>query len=131
MKFTLFVNILISFSFYGFSQNELSTDEKVRKKLTIKYIEQNYFEYDSPKSEAMANLMINSFIYDLYLPPMNFVPFELNDKLKLEALYFALNKIINDSTLTWDELVNYETEHLIKEDKAVRRNSKYKVILKN
>lgn len=110
-----------------FSQTTNSSDEKIRKKLAVDYLEVLLFEYETPQGEAVANLLIKAFKENLAIAPIDQkIVANENDKIKISAVEFALKKLASDSAPTWDQLVEAEKNFLILKDKQVSRHSKYK-----
>lgn len=127
MKKLYVLGLLVLSAGYVAAQSTTDADEAARKKIAVDYLEVMLFDYESVQGESVAHIIIKAFKESLEVidtSKLNVI--NTNDQVKISALVFALNNLKNNPAPSWEELVEAEKNFLIMQDKALRRESKYK-----
>lgn len=114
-------------SSYFLCFSQMNSDEILRKKTLIDYLDHVSLEYSTPEAEAIANITIKVFKENLIILEVNSKISNDVDALKLESLKLAFKNLLEVNTPSWSEILALEREKLILQDKQVSRKSKYAI----
>jgi hypothetical protein len=128
-------NIVLSFllilSFSLFSQQKpvlsiaVDKDLLIRKSLSCQYLTENQYEYVTADGKAMHNLLLEAFKLhgEIINVDVNAIT-NIKDKANLQSFIGGLNSILL-LTPSWNDLLTFEKNRILLEDKALRRKPYY------
>jgi hypothetical protein len=130
MKIIYLISILFfSISAFAQSANSYTNDEIARMKFAVHLITYDTIGgWENAAGEAYYNIVISSFNENLTIPEISSSNFTVKDKSQVDEIIRQLN-MLKQNPPTWDDLLKGQTKYLIYLDRALRRNTKYKMAI--
>lgn len=121
--------LVLSANLFAQSTEIFTSDEIARIKFAVHLLTYDTLgKWDNAAGEAYYTIVISSFNENLSIPEITSSKITISDKSKIDDIISQLNEL-KQNPPSWDDLLRKQTQYLIWLDKALRRSSKYKMII--